>query len=273
MANGSHSEITGISSALTTNTSVIKRFEMQMVSKLSDLETLVQEQHQAQNENHIAARNMSTATVVQTASNLQSQPMITVSSRHVRPQSTSCGIPWCTCSCHQPGSFSTPDFMRQLVGKMLITYSDVPNLNPQCTQSQCKKRRRFPSFRVSYYFPRWLWGLMVTTHLAYTSRDGLELHRLRTPRIIPIGSKIFTLAQTGDLEAIRSLFTQGLASPYDVDQDGLSALWVWSILCNLLIAPPECKAPTEPFAACSEQPDQELHRYLSIDDCGRSRPS
>lgn len=233
MATESNSDIDNISSALATNTSIIERFELQMVSKLSALETIVQENHHSRGPHPGVSRDGSMETGIRASGSPQSRPLITVSSKHVRPQSTSCAIEWCTCSCHDPGSFSTPDFVSQVLGKMMVTYTDIPNFTPQCNQSQCKKRRRFPSLRMSYYFPRWFWGRMVTTHLAYTARDGLELHRLRTPRIIPTGSKLFTLTQKGDLEAIRSLFTQGLASPYDIDQDGFSALWVRTVRSSL----------------------------------------
>ncbi|KAJ5023917.1 ankyrin repeat-containing domain protein [Bipolaris maydis] len=57
------------------------------------------------------------------------------------------------------------------------------------------------------------------------ARDSIDIYRLWAPRIVTTEAHIFTMAQTGSVEGIRSLFTENRASPFDVDLLGFSALW------------------------------------------------
>ena len=151
---------------------------------------------------------------------------IIISARPTRPQSTSCQKLWCRCNCHQRGIIRTPKLFEQFIGNLFVGYSDIPHVTPDCNKRDCKRRRRLPSMRLSYFFPTWFWARMLTVTMMYSPRDGLELHRLRVPRIIPPDSTVFRYAEHGDINGIKSLLTNGLASPYDLDQDGFSVTWV-----------------------------------------------
>ncbi|KAJ6268878.1 ankyrin repeat-containing domain protein [Bipolaris maydis] len=61
--------------------------------------------------------------------------------------------------------------------------------------------------------------------MVYSARDSIDIYRLWAPRIVTTEAHIFTMAQTGSVEGIRSLFTENRASPFDVDLLGFSALW------------------------------------------------
>jgi hypothetical protein len=159
------------------------------------------------------------------SSGLHQPAAIVISARPTRPQSTSCQTEWCTCICHRPGKIGNPDALACLFGRLHVKFSDIPMLTPPCNVNLCRKRRRLPYLRINYFFPTWLVGRILTTTVAYSQRDGIDVHRLRALRIVPVGAPIFTMAQHGNVDGIRSLFTKGQASPYDVDSNGFTALW------------------------------------------------
>ena len=51
---------------------------------------------------------------------------------------------------------------------------------------------------------------------------------LRSHRVVPTRSKVFGLAETGDLDTLRILFESGKASPFDEDPFGYTPLHVRS---------------------------------------------
>jgi hypothetical protein len=151
--------------------------------------------------------------------------VVVISTRPTRPQSSSCQTEWCTCICHRAGKISNSDALSSLFGQLHVRFSDMPMLAPPCDNNICRKRRRLPYLRINYFFPTWLLARMLTTTLVYSQRDGINVHRLRAPRIVPEGAPIFTMAQHGNIDGIRQLFIKGQASPYDVNNRGFSALW------------------------------------------------
>ena len=57
---------------------------------------------------------------------------------------------------------------------------------------------------------------------------------IRVNRIVPQSSAIFTLARSGDLEGVRQVLSQGLGSPFDVDNPtGMSALGVSGTISSM----------------------------------------
>lgn len=212
-----------LTSAIETNHQEIEDLRYHVNSQFQALE------HHPQRTTHTTCSEQSAMTEIVRPQlnipNFSGRPII-ISAKPIRPQSTSCARIWCSCNCHNPGHLRSPKFIESVLGSVFIGYSDIPQLTPSCSLSACKERRRLPALRINYYFPQWFFSRMITTTIMYNSRDGLDIHRLRMPRIIPTASIIFNLAQTGDIEGIMSIFEKGLASPYDVDPDGFSVLWV-----------------------------------------------
>jgi len=222
-----------IINAVNRSNETVEGFGARLGSHLQLMQQMIQPHVRCMGTQHALNNSFGSPGGTQTAANLlvtdnsqNTSPRIVISAKPIRPESASCTKRWCTCSCHSSGQLSSPRFLSSILGSMLVTFSDVPQLTPRCNIGSCSTRRRLPLFKINYHFPRWLLSRMITTTLAWSTRDGLDIHRLRAPRIIPTGSAIFNLTQNGDVEGIKSLFVEGTASPYDVDQDGFSALWV-----------------------------------------------
>lgn len=151
--------------------------------------------------------------------------VIVMSSRPVRPQSTSCQTNWCTFVYHRSEKISNLNAMSSLFGRLHFKFSDIPIFTPPCNVDRCRKRRRLPYLRIDYFFPTWLLRRILTATLVYSTRGSIDIYRLRAPRVVATEAPIFTMAQTGNVEGIRSLFTENRALPFDVDCLGFSALW------------------------------------------------
>lgn len=132
---------------------------------------------------------------------------------------------WCSCICHRPYYLQTPQSVDFLLGSLFIGYSGFPVRRRGCNERTCRNQS-IPTLRVSYYFPRWFLNRVVQFKASLSHMQGPGMS-LSVPRVIPDESPVLSFAVQGNLEAIRSLFNQGLASPYDVGlSNGRTALHV-----------------------------------------------
>lgn len=134
--------------------------------------------------------------------------------------------PCCSCPCHVQTTLRTPPILQRFLGSAFIGYSALPMLAPACNEKHCK-RRSSPSLRVEYYFP-----------VSYLSRifvAGMTINPfgysqfVKMPRIRKFCSPLWKAVESQDLGRIQDLFTRRLASPFDVDPFGRSALLVSSL--------------------------------------------
>lgn len=91
-----------------------------------------------------------------------------------------------------------------------------------CTCS-CHQNKQFQI--PNYWCPGWLLSRMMSILFTYSRRDG-PMWRIRMPRVRQNSSLIFQHMLRGDIKAIQSLFSQGLASPFDVNENGKPLLSV-----------------------------------------------
>ncbi|KAI9738729.1 MAG: hypothetical protein M1834_008234 [Cirrosporium novae-zelandiae] len=121
----------------------------------------------------------------------------------------------CSCICHQRTEFRTAN---RFLGSLFIGYSGHPFTSKKCNEQRCRHRSA-SGFQVSYFFPYWFVvqrGLSVA--LAKCSSMGSDYSMsLKVPRMVPSDAKIFTYCFNGNIEGIKALFDQGLASPMDTD--------------------------------------------------------
>jgi hypothetical protein len=104
-------------------------------------------------------------------------------------------------------------------------YSGLPVRNRACNERNCRKQS-IPTVKVTYHFPHWLLARMIhfVLTLSYMKGPGVSLSM---PRVIPDNAPVLTFAVQGNLDGIRSLFSKGIASPYDVAlSNGRTALHV-----------------------------------------------
>jgi hypothetical protein len=132
---------------------------------------------------------------------------------------------WCSCICHRPQHFRTPPNGDRLLGSLFMSISGF-SLGPgRCNQRNCH-RQSIPTVNISYCFPHWLLARMIHFVMSFTYMNGPQVS-LKMPRVVAGSSDIFSFAVQGNFDGIKSLFSRGLASPYDVAApNGRTALHV-----------------------------------------------
>jgi hypothetical protein len=135
--------------------------------------------------------------------------------------------PWCSCVCHERGQIRTPHFLERIIGSLFIGYSGLPILTKPCNQTSCHLRAQ-PTSTVTYFFPQWFMSRALSLTMASTPLAG-PVMSLKVHRMVPGDAAIFDYAMSGDVERMKSLFLNGLASPHDVSmQSGVTPLHVCS---------------------------------------------
>lgn len=138
----------------------------------------------------------------------------------------------CLCRCHKTYFAKTPKLMEDVIGSLFIGYSNTPMNRKPCNEKLCRQQRS-SLLKVNYYFPSWFMHRMVSFKNIWNPGEG---HRIsvRTPRIVPAASDVFLVADHGNLDAMKLLFTQGLASPFDISAEtGQSVLQVSRLYGNV----------------------------------------
>lgn len=139
-----------------------------------------------------------------------------------------CTVPMCACQCHAVSKYQHPGWIAPLIGSLFIGYSGLPYLSTvRCNQSACTKRED-ALVKATYYFPAWLpyFSRMVSFVGRWNVLDGHDVS-LRMPRVVPSSSEIFMLAQKGNVEGIKMLFSLQKASIHDVSiAEGRSVMHV-----------------------------------------------
>ena len=143
-------------------------------------------------------------------------------------------ITLCSCSCHSTLALKTPQWLGAAIGTLLVRYTRA-SFEPcqSCGQKPCGGGSN-STFKTHYYFPAWLLRQMMCVQLSWNSLNGHSVS-LKTSRIISSNSNIFLFAQHGNIEGIKRLFEQKLASPFDISlEEGRSALHVSTPKSKLL---------------------------------------
>lgn len=131
---------------------------------------------------------------------------------------------WCSCACHSQGKLRTPQRLRGVLGSLFVGYSGMPGLTPACDDRTCRRRASL-AMDLVYYFPVWFLSRAFALNFSLTTFGGPEL-MVRMPRMVSWGTPLWRLARDGDLPNVQILFSKGVASPYDVNAYGQSALHV-----------------------------------------------
>jgi len=136
--------------------------------------------------------------------------------------------PLCMCICHRESRLRTPDWINSIIGKLFLGYSGVPLIGSQrCTEIACCGNGT-SLLKIDYYFPLWFLQRMITFRRQNSLLEENQIS-VRTPRVIPLTNQIFNFCYSGDVDAVRSLFTRKLASPFDVSTYGYTPLMVSGI--------------------------------------------
>lgn len=134
---------------------------------------------------------------------------------------------WCPCGCHgkRKARVTMPGAMESLLGKMFVGYTGLPVLNKPCDFRGCRDRQE-PAATMEYWFPWWFVAANLKLHLKYLPNTGPQL-QLSTTRRVPDTSQSIKFATQGNIDGLRFLFSQKMASPRDVsDSRGYSLIRV-----------------------------------------------
>jgi hypothetical protein len=132
--------------------------------------------------------------------------------------------PWCSCRCHIRGSIRSPSIVSNFLGSLFVGYSGIPGVTEACSEKQCSKRSQVRLI-ASYQFPKWMWTRALFTTFATSREYGPEL-LVRVQHTIPYASETYQHCLNGEVVSLKRRFDDGLASPFDVDPDGISLLHV-----------------------------------------------
>ena len=135
----------------------------------------------------------------------------------------------CQCICHRYSKINTPSSLRQFLGVLFIGYTGFPRITSPCNSRTCI-RRASPAAMATYIFPNWFLARAMLLTITASFFEGPRLS-LAFPRVVENGSLLFNYIEKGDIAGIKMLFSQQLASPFDMDYPGgYTALMVSSSL-------------------------------------------
>ena len=139
-------------------------------------------------------------------------------------QGKQCSL-WCSCTCHSRKTFSLSSHFGTLSGYV----SGVSSLVHRCAEHSCKCPSN-PAGSIVYRFPDWFWDRLFTLTMKCTPVCGPEIN-IKFPRVAT-PSKLFLVAMHGDTKGVQHLFSEGTATPWDVNERGSSVLYVSHKLCT-----------------------------------------
>ena len=126
---------------------------------------------------------------------------------------------WCSCACHSPVTFS----LLSRFGAVSGSLSSLPWLKRSCTEYSCKGPKHV-SDSIVYQFPSWFWGRLIAVTMRSSPLCGPEINIRFHRAVMPSNLYLFTFH--GDTDKVKSLFTEGAATPWDVNNQGSSGLYV-----------------------------------------------
>jgi ankyrin repeat protein len=137
----------------------------------------------------------------------------------------------CPCACHiasRQRSWQLPNFVRNVLGSLLVGYAASPVSPTKCDVERCAKDR-CKKLTVTYAFPLWFLNYVIRGVIE-TSTTGSVTLGLVTCRRIPVemmSKNILWLVEIGAVDNVRKILRKNRAAVLDVDiRDGSSALHV-----------------------------------------------
>ena len=133
---------------------------------------------------------------------------------------------FCRCKCHLKITHQWPQILKMSGASNMVGLLSRPSFSYRCSDHACKGRQALRAGMV-YVTPSWLRkkAIFISVFLR-----GLRIERhIRALNIVPTTSDAARYAVKGDMDGLRRLFSQRLASVYDCTPDGWSLLHVRSL--------------------------------------------
>lgn len=85
--------------------------------------------------------------------------------------------PECPCTCHVQMRLNTPQFLKQIAGRLFFGYSGHHVLRQQCSRSCYSKDTK--TLRLTYFFPSWFANQVISLSMSNTTLNPLTFNRLQ----------------------------------------------------------------------------------------------
>ncbi|KAK3687409.1 ankyrin repeat-containing domain protein [Podospora appendiculata] len=167
----------------------------------------------------------------------------------------------CHCRCHFASSYRgwRMNALRSILGSMILTYSGTSTQT--CTDATCRNNQSCrPSTEISilYHFPDWLVRVAVSVFFSSNMNGNPQmnirlLNRVR-PDTVSIQTSIFGYIRRRDIEGVRRLLEQRLASVYDIRGDNHQSPLTYALVTgNSEMAKLLIQAGADPYQEMSYQ--------------------
>jgi hypothetical protein len=121
----------------------------------------------------------------------------------------------CACVCHNVQHSAPSSLIGNMLGQLFVGYAGIPVLSYRCNSPTCL-RVQSPTMSVEYWFPLGIfWSQIVQLQIAYHSQIGPSF-QLSTLRQVPDSAQSVAFALNGNIDGLKGLLAQNLASPRDV---------------------------------------------------------
>ena len=141
----------------------------------------------------------------------------------------------CSCTCHKFHTFRSPPLFNLVIGDLFVGYSGNPSRGTfqRCTEVNCLSHTTFRA-TVHYIFPAWFLAKAIVARVTIQSLGEIRA-ALEVQRIVPDSSEILRFARLNDVDGVKQLYRNGLASPHDRGPEGITALNVrcFTYICRI----------------------------------------
>lgn len=129
--------------------------------------------------------------------------------------------PWCSCCCHCHKTFITPCLMTSVLGHFVLEYASTGST--KCNEYSCL-RSKATSINLNYNLPQYLSAHFLSLTMDYTPITGTQFS-IRIPRVMDWDHLLWMYANQRNVGAIQKMFSEGKASPLDINLLGETALF------------------------------------------------
>ncbi|CAG8018580.1 unnamed protein product [Penicillium salamii] len=172
----------------------------------------------------------------------------------------------CPCSCHVQQKTTSPALLNRVLGRLFVGYAGLPLFSPKCDLEACRKSRA-SQVSLEYWFPLgFLSSTIVRLQVGYQPNIGTLL-QLDTLRRVPDTAQCVSFALNGDIDGLKYLFKNGLASPRDVSTTRGYSVLRWALYgkqyetCEFLIHA-GADADYRPIAGSDNSPRNKACHFL-----------
>ena len=120
----------------------------------------------------------------------------------------------CSCACHTPGKYRSPQFFDRLIGGLFIGYAGMPFVTPRCNKPSCA-RDLCTTFTATYFFPQWYLSHVLIAMIQRSQRDSLKAC-LTVYKWEDDNGPVTTAIFQNNVSAIKRLLAKRQMTPFEI---------------------------------------------------------